>query len=578
MKAKKILAVLLAVAMTFSIAGCGKSDKNDENSTNNDSSNNVVNEGNDSNAGEKTTDLDGNQYYNTYLASDPTSLDVSLRSDSYSSTIISNVNEGLVRLEDRDGDYFMAPGDAQTWETSEDGKVWTFHLGDNKWSDGEPVTAQQYVYSLQRSAKPETGCPNGWFLTPVLNYDEISKGEKDVSELGVKAIDEKTLEITLSNVTPAFLEMCNGTIYYPQREDKVKEWGEKYGSEAEFTVYNGPFVLDSWTHNSALVLKKNPNYWNADAVKLDTVNLAVMQDTTTIINAYKSGDLDEVGVSTQEWLEEFKGDENSKYSNYTTQGLTFNFYNTKDKLFKNENIRKAFTLSINHEDINEMCFGGLRVPTYGWVVPTISVGETNFRKAAGDPILDQKAKLEADGETPKDLLIKGMEELGLGDDPSTLDVTLSLAGTSDWFRTYGEYLQQVYAEELGVNMKISFSEWAIFEPNIKNGNYQIAYMSWGAYYNDPYDVLSVFKSKWDQVGTGWVNEKYDELIDQGAIEMDAQKRLQNYIDAEKILMDEAIVCPLAAGTVNSFYQNYVYGYSSLGFSSNGFKDMYTMGR
>ncbi|HBB28332.1 MAG TPA: peptide ABC transporter substrate-binding protein [Clostridiales bacterium] len=571
---KKILAIILIFTMCLSIVACSNTDKPVDSGSKD--SNENVNSDSDENI--KPGEPDKEQYLNTYLASDPTSLDVSLRSDSYSSTIITNVMEGLVRLEDRDGEYFMAPGDAQTWESNEEGTVWTFHLGDNKWSDGEPVTAQQYVYSLQRSANPATGCPNGWFLSPVLNYDAISKGEMDPSELGVKAIDEKTLEITLAHTTPAFLEMCNNTIYYPQREDKVKEWGEKYGTEPQYTIYNGPFVLESWTHNSSLVLKKNPNYWNADSVKLDTVNLAIMSDTTTIINAYKSGDLDIVGVSTQEWLDEFNNDSNSKYEYYTTQGLTFNFYNTQDELFKNENIRKAFNLAIDHDDINEMCFGGLRVPTFGWVVPTISVGETNFRQAAGDVLKDQKAELESNGQTPKDLLIKGMQELGLGDDPSTLDVTLSLAGTDDWFRTFGEYLQQVYLTDLGVNLKIDFADWGIFYENVQNGNYQMGYMSWGAYYNDPYDVLSIFKSEWDQVETGWANKEFDELVDKGAIEMDEKTRIQNYIDAEKILLDEAVVCPLATSTSHSFYKNYVFGYSNLGFSANGYKDMFTSGR
>ncbi len=567
---KKIMAIVLALTMFLSIVACSNTNKPV------DSGNETPN--GENNNGTQSGEMDKEQYLNTYLASDPTTLDVSLRSDSYSSTIITNVMEGLIRLEDRNGEYFMAPGDAQSWKSNDEGTVWTFTLGDNKWSDGEPVTAQQYVYSLQRSADPATGCPNGWFLSPVLNYEAISKGEMAPSELGVKAVDEKTLEITLTSAMPAFLEMCNSTIYYPQREDKMKEWGEKYGTEAEYTVYNGPFVLESWTHNSSLVLKKNPNYWNADSVKLDKVNLAIMSDTTTIINAYKSGDLDVVGVNKQEQLDEFNKDSNSKYEYYTTQGLVFNFYNTKDELFKNENIRKAFSLAIDHEDINEMCFGGLRVPTYGWVVPTISVGEENFRQTAGDVLKEQKAELTANGQTPKDLLLKGMQELGLGDDPSKLNVTLSLAGTDDWFRTFGEYLQQVYLTDLGVNIKIDFAEWGIFYENVTNGKYQMGYMSWGAYYNDPYDVLSIFKSEYDQVKTGWANKEFDELIDKAGVEMDASTRIKYYKDAERILLNEAAVCPLATSTSHSFYKNYVYGYSNLGFSANGYKDIYTKGR
>jgi oligopeptide transport system substrate-binding protein len=564
---KKIIALALALTMFLSIVACNNTNKPG------DSGNKTPN-----GEGTQSGEIDKEQYLNTYLASDPTSLDVSLRSDSYSSSIITNVMEGLVRLEDRNGEYFMAPGDAKSWETNDKGTVWTFHLGDNKWSDGKPVTAQQYVYSLVRSADPATGCPNGWFLSPILNYEAISKGNMAPSELGVKAIDEKTLEITLTNAMPAFLEMCNSTIYYPQREDKIKEWGEKYGTEAQYTIYNGPFVLESWTHNSTLVLKKNPSYWNAASVKLDKVNIAIMSDITTIINAYKSGDLDLVGVSKQEQLDEFKKDSNSKYEYYTTQGLVFNFYNTKDVLFKNENIRKAFSLAIDHEDMNEMCFGNLRVPTYGWVVPTISVGKTNFREAAGDILKEQKEELKASGQTPKDLLIKGMKELGLGDDPSKLDVKLSLAGTDDWYRTFGEYLQQVYSTELGVNIKIDFADWGIFYENVTNGKYQMGYMSWGAYYNDPYDVLSIFKSDYDQVKTGWSNKQFDELIDKAGVEMDENVRIKYYKDAEKILLNDAPVCPLATSTSHSFYKKYLFGYSNLGFSANGFKDMYTKGR
>jgi len=569
MKKDKIIVMLLIVAMCFSVIGCGNKELNAQKNIGTTQDKTESQQGTSNNE----------QYLNDYLVSDPTSLDISLRSDSYSNTIINNVMEGLIRIEDRDGEYFIVPGDAQTWESNEDGTVWTFHLGDNKWSDGEPVTAQQYVFSLQRSADPATGCPNSWFLTPIVNYEEISNGSKEPSELGVRAIDEKTLEIKLTNSMPAFLEMCNNTVYYPQREDKLNEWGEKYGTEAKYAVYNGPFVLDSWTHNSSLVLKKNPNYWGADSVKLDTVNISIMSDTTTITNAYKSGDLDVINVSTQEWLEEFKSDENSKYEHYTDTGIAFTFYNTKDELFKNKNIRSAFSLSIDHEDINDMCYSGLRVPMYGWVPPTISVGKTNFREAAGDPLKEMKAELEASGKTPKDLLIKGMQELGLGDDPSTLKVTLSLAGSDDWFKTFGEYLQQVYATELGVDIEINFySEYGVFWENVENGNYQMGYMGWGAYYNDPYDMLSVFYSKWNQVGTGWANEEFDELVDKGSREMDEKIRIQYYIDAEKIVLDDHIVCPLATRQFNYFYKNYVYGYSNLGFSSGGYKNMYINGR
>ena len=571
---KRTVALLLILVLCLSLlAGCGGDQ---------------VASDNGKESGEQTNNVeqvpvagepDKEQYLNTYIAADPTSFDVSLRSDSYSSTMIINTMEGLIRTEEVDGEYVTSPGDAQTWESSEDGLVWTFHLGNNKWTDGEPVTADQYVYSLRRSADPAVGCPNGWFLTPILNYEAISNGEMSVDELGVKALDEKTLQITLSTVTPAFLKMCDATIYYPQRQDKIEAYGEKYGSDVQYIVSNGPFYLDSWTHNSSLILKKNPNYWDKDAVKLETIKFAVMSETSTINSAYESGEIDEVSVAYQEWVDKFKARDDSKYKRTVNNSILFSFYNSKDELFQNVNIRKAFTLSVDREDANIMCYSGLKLPTYGWVVPTISVGDTNYREKAGDPIQEMIDELKADGKTPKDLLLEGMKELGLGDDPSTLKVTFSLGGTTEWFRTLGEYLQQTYKAELGVDVEITFNDWSLFYDNVESGNYQIGYMSWGAYYDDPYDVLSIFKTEYDQVSTGWGNTEYDELIDRAGSELDAEKRLKDYIAAEKILIkDDCVVSPMETSVTNGFFKNYVYGFDTLGFSNAGYKNVYTSGR
>lgn len=528
---------------------------------------------------EPTSKLDTDQHINTYLVADPTTLDISLRSDSYSNTVLINTMEGLVRMEERDGKYYRAPGDAKSWESNQDGTVWTFHLGDNKWEDGKAVTAQDYVYSLQRSSLPATGSPNSYFITPILNFDAVNKGKTDVGQLGVKALDEKTLQITLSKPLPSFLSMIDGTVYYPQRQDKVEAWGEKYGSEAQYSISNGPFKVESWTHNSSISIVKNDQYWDAKNVKLSKVTWAIMPDETTYYNAYESGQIDFVGVGRSEWIDRFKQRTDSTYNSYTSATITYAFFNANDALFKNANIRKAFVLAIDREDINKMCFSGLRVPTYGWVVPTISVGNTNYRQAAGDMIKDMMADLKAKGQTPKDLLLKGMAELGLGNDPAALKVTFSLAGTDDWFRTLGEYLQQVYKTALGVNLEISFSEWGIFYDNVLKGTYQIGFMGWGAYYNDPYDVLSLFMSDQDMIETGWKNAKYDELISKAAVEMNEQQRLKDYIDAETILIkDEAVVSPLATAGVNQFVRNFIHGYATLGFSNVGFKYVYTSGR
>ena len=569
---KRVWCILLTLVMLLSLAACG--------GNNSGSNGNQSNSGNNAGAPQSSGDAStAAEYYNTYISADPTSMDISRVSDSYSSTIINNVMEGLVRLGESDGNYTMMPGDAQTWELSEDGMVWTFHLGDNKWSDGEPVTAQDYVYSLQRSVDPATGCPNEWFLYPIAGYDEIRDNGASVDTLGVKAIDEKTLEITLAFPMPSFLEMLSGTIYYPLRQDKVEEYGEQYGTEPEYTVFNGPYTMTEWTHNSKIVLTKNENYWDAENISIETVNISVLSDSITIYNAFETGDLDYVGTGEAEWIDKFYSRDDTNYVLSPTANLGYSFYNCQDELFQNANIRKAFTLALDREDLNEMCFSGANIPTYGWICPAISVGETNFREYAGDTIQEMIDEMAAEGKTAKDYLLAGMEELGLGDDPSTLTVTFSLAGTDDWFRTYGEYLQQVYQTELGVNMEISFNDWSIFYDDVQNGNYQIGYMSWGAYYNDPYDMLSLFYSDWDSIETGWASAEYDQLIDDALKEQDEAKRLELYKQAEDILLrEECVVSPILTFTSNSFYRDYVQGYTELTFSITGYKGMSTGGR
>ena len=556
---KKALSLVLVLVMLLTLAACGGESGTDE-----------------------TKGAEGNesavQYYNTYMTADPTSMDISRISDSYSSGIVNNVMESIVRMGEVDGNYKIIPGDAESWGSNAEGTVWTFHLGNNTWSDGQPVTAQDYVYSLQRSADPATGCPNEYFLLPVAGYQEVRDGAS-LDTLGVKALDEKTLEVTLSYPVPSFLEMCCGTVYYPQRQDIVEKYGEQYGSEPEYCVFNGAYTMESWTHNSSIILKKREGYWNAAEVQIENVTVHILGDSSTSYTMYEAGQLDYVGTSAAEWVQKFLAREDTDYVKTYSANVNYAFYNTKDALFQNANIRRAFNMAVDRADLNEVTFGGRSNPATGWVTGAMAVGSTNYREYAGDLIQAMYDDANANNMTAKDYLLKGMEELGLGNDPATLDITFSLAGTDEWFRTYGEYLQQTYNTALGIDLKISFSEWGIFSSNLNTGNYQIGYMGWGAYYNDPYDVLSLFMSTNDAIQTGWVNEEFDKLVLEAQSEMDEAKRLELYKEAEEILLlEEYVVNPILFPSSNSFYKNFVKGYVSLAFSSGGYQGMTTGGR
>ena len=549
---KKFLALLLSMLLCLSLfAACGNKEEKpaDDAQANEPADNN-----NEAEAGEK--------HFRTYLTAEPSTLDVSRRSDSYSSSIHINTVESLVNTKQVGDSTEKTPGDAESWEVDETGTVWTFHLNPNaKWEDGEPVTAEQYVYSLQRSSAPETGCPNAFFLQPIKNFAAVNSGEMAVSELGVKAIDEKTLEITLEAALPAYLDMLSSTIYYAQRQDIVEKHGEAYGADAETFIANSAFKVESWTHNNEIVLVKNDQYWDAENVKLDKITYKILSDENTYYNAFEAGEIDYVSTGSAEWLERFKANEENVHIEYPGATLTYFFFNCADELFQNANIRKAFSLSLDREELNEMCFSNLRTPTYGWVVTSMTVGEDNFRATMGDPVKDAIADIEAQGKTMKDVLLEGMAELGLGDDPSTLKVTMSLAGTSEFYRTLGDYVQQTWATELGVNVEISFSEWGIFYDAVENGNYQMGMMGWGAYYNDPYDTLSLFVSTTDAIMTNWESDEFDAMIAKGSTTLDDAERMQIYADAERIaIYDDCVAAPLATNNVNIFVKDYVQNY------------------
>ena len=579
---KRFLSFLLAVSICLSVSACGGTEKKPADTNTPSASTNPVDKDSGSEKSPANTDEvpDEKQYYNTSISSDPTSMDVSLLSDSIASGILYDTMEGLIRLEGLDnGECVVAPGEAESWEVNEEGTVWTFHLREGlKWEDGVPGTANDYVYSIRRSSAPEIGCPNSFFLQPIKNFKEVNNGELPLEELGVKALDDRTLEITLSEPTPAFLQMITCHVYYPQREDKVKEWGEKYGSEAQYIISNGPFKMTEWVHNNSLTFVKNDQYWDAESVKLEKINRFIMGEQATSLNAFQSGELDVVGTSSLEWLDRFKNS-GAVYAPSMSRTLSVMPFNTTDPLFSNINVRKAFGLVLDREELSDMCFNGLRLPCYGMIVPALTVGEKSYRDLAGEPVLEMQEELKAQGITPKDLLIQGMEELGMGSDPSTITVTLSLGSTSDWFKTLGEYVQQIYETELGVHCVVDQMEWAIFAAKLQKKDYQLGFMSWNAYYNDPYDVLSIFDSSFDGLNIGWSSEEYDRILKESAREMNEEKRTELYKQMENIVLQENFVAsPIAYTISQTFYQPYVRGYDSSAFGMTACKYLYTVGR
>lgn len=530
------------------------------------------------NAGTEFTP-DEDQTFLDFLGSEPTSLDPARASDSYAIGIMNNIYEPLVLIHsDANGDLEYIAGAAK-WEVSEDGLVYTFHLRDNQWWDGEPVTAQDYEYALKRAVNPETGAPYVYLLSDILNaVPEETEGEEapefDLDAVGVKALDEKTLEITLKAPSATFLHVMTQSIAFPVRADKIEEFGEAYGTEVDKVMGNGPFQITEWTHNTKIVLDKVDTYWNAENVVYTKVEIPIMSDETTIMQSFMNGEIFAAGASKPEWREKFEADPNIVKITKDNIQTFFMMFNTEDELFSNEKVRRAFSAALDREDFNETIWFGNLKPATGWVPLTIYVGEQNYREAAGNLV----EALHADTPDPKALLDEALTEMGMEDKIDNLEVSIILGATDAWFRTFGEYLQAIFKEVLNVDLKVEQLDWTVFSDRVSKSDYQIGYMAWGSELVEPNAMLLIHADGSPQVGTYWNNDEYNKLVHKAQNTVDEDERLQLYIEAEKILMQESPVAPVVHSVVNTYRYDFLKNVDDLVWGNMGYRQGFISGR
>ncbi|AEE96713.1 ABC transporter substrate-binding protein [Mahella australiensis] len=351
------------------------------------------------------TSVDGKDTINLNLGSEPPQMDPQLTDDAVSMQVINGVFEGLTRM-DKEGKAM--PGMAEKWDVSPDGMNWTFHLRDAKWSNGDPVTAQDFEYAWKRALNPDTGAGYAYIMYPIKNAEAYNTGKiTDPNEVGVKALDAKTLEVTLELPTPYFDTLTSFATYMPLNQKFYESVKDKYGSEAKNLIYNGPWTISEWTHESKMVLKKNPDYWNASAIKLNTINYVMINDNTTSVNMFLSGQLDMTGL---------RGDQRDQLKNEGYELLHFSDgsswyleFNTKDPVMQNAKIRKALTYALDRNLFVKNVLMNDSKPALGYVPDVMpgKGGSGTFRKENGDLIKDNNQ------EEAKKLLIEGIKELGL---------------------------------------------------------------------------------------------------------------------------------------------------------------------
>ncbi len=464
------------------------------------------------------------------IAGEPDSLDPRRSNNINADVVIRMLFQGLTRVQE---DGKIALDLADSIQVSEDLKTYTIHLRNSRWSDGYPVCAKDFETSWKASLRKEAPVICANLLYPIKNAEACKKGEATINDVAVTALDEKTLQVELEKPTPFFLDLLSATIFFPVPShlvDEVGEWGSKSG--AEFVV-NGPFRLDSWTHNHELLLTKNPLHCDSDQVVMDGIDVAIIANETTALRMFENGELDWVGGDFSPLpLDAIPSLKEKGVLQTTVYGGTrYCPFNTKTFPFNNVNMRKAFALAINRTKIvNNITH--LQEPIATHMIASCLKGGHHV-----DLFQD------ADARSARAFFAKGLEELGI--EASALgDITLKYED-AEISKRIAQALQQQWFEVLGVSVKLDEMELKVFVDSLRKRNFQIGLIYWMLHYNSPMDILDRYRTA-DLVKNypSWENSEYTRLIDAYFLEPDEEKRHQILLQAEAIFINDMPVAPL----------------------------------
>lgn len=558
MKMKKILAVILSAVMVTSVlAGCGKKDDSSQGSDN----------GGDK--GEVSTEMADEQVLNLRFL-EPTTLDVNDLRNASESQILTQVQEGLFRvMTDEEGNDKIELAGAESYEISDDNLVYTFKIRDHKWSDGVAVTAQHYVDSIIRLLDAEMAFSYAFMGYDIKNGEAYYKGETTADQVGVKAVDEKTLEITLEQETPYFLKKLSYVCFFPIRLDVIEKGGETWKTDYTAQVFNGPFVITDWVRENSMTLVKNESYWDAENVHLTQVNMNAIEETATRSLMFESKELDVVTGEAEYSDKWIKMAEEGKCEFRSGKKASMNFIGFNQHtggasgLMNNAKIRKALSLAIDRQEFVDLIYGRFTVAG-GIIPPGIQVGDEEYREAAKDePLTDLIKEYNNNNEKLQALFKEGLKEEGVNKELSEIELTYIGTASNTTAKAVLEYYQQSWENKLGIKINMNIlADSSLFVTERNENRYDILANGWNGDYSDPMTFMDLWVtgSGYAKFFGGYHSEKYDAEFAKLAGEMDDAKRIEIYNELERIVVEEeAGVAPIYYGDTQIFVQNYVQG-------------------
>lgn len=470
----------------------------------------------------------------------PTTLDPTKGQSIGDNEIQHAITEGLTR--NTAGD--VKPGIAESWDESEDGLTYTFHLRkDAKWSDGEPITAADFEYSWKRLVNPETASPYAFIGDCLKNGQAIEQGKMDVEELGVKAVDDTTLEVTLEHPTSYFLSLIGSSGQFaPLRQDIVEKYGTDFAATSEKNVYSGPFVMTS-SEDNVWTFAKNDNYWDKDSINLDKCELNYVENTDTQLSMYEAGDLDYVQVPTA-----YVSDYKDKAEVFANGNVDFCYINSKsdNPVLGNKNFRLALNYALNRNDYNKLANADTFTAFNGLVFPGLQAKGTTYGEAYD--LNSYSYPLDGDQDKATEYLNAAMQELGIA---NASDITVEVVTTdADSSKRIVETLQEQWQNALGINVKIRQVTYAdIYGKVFPEHDYEIGYGGWGSDYDDPYSYLELFKSDSSYNYSQYENPEVDQLLIASQDEPDTDKRMDELNQAEQDILADGAFVPLQARNI-----------------------------
>ncbi|PCF66067.1 peptide ABC transporter substrate-binding protein [Staphylococcus pseudintermedius] len=477
---------------------------------------------------------DEGQVFRKVIAQDMSSLDTAKVTDSVSFDKFNQVYEGLYTLDGHDN---AQPGVAKGQpKISDDGKTWTIELRKNaKWSNGDPVTAHDFVFAWRRVLDPDTASEYAYIMYDLKNAEQINTGKKKPSELGVKALDDYTLQFELEKPIPYYKEMLAFGTFLPQNEKVVKKFGDRYGTTAEKTVYNGPFKVKQWAVEDKILLVKNDKYWDKDVVKLDKINYKVLKDGQAGASLYDTESVDDTIISSEQ-VDKYKG---TPALQKRLLAATFYLKLNQDAVpaLKNKDMRLALAKAINKQAYVDAVLNNGSAPSDGFT------SKETAKAPDGKDYAEQiKSPLKYNPDGARANYEKAKKALGQSEFTFKMNTDDTPAN-----KISAEFIKAQIEKNLpGVTIKIQQLPFKQRIAREQSGKYEISISGWGPDYPDAMTFLNIMTTGNSSNNTGWSNKEYDQKIKDanGPLLSDVKKRNQTLVEAEELLLAEAPIAPI----------------------------------